>query len=181
MSYQRWKLEMLWVWQRNKPSMWPWAETGNADCNKSCRRRQHRRQDSGCTVQEWVPLHVPHCRSCAGGNAWYPLHQKLSSAHRGDILSPSSSKVPITDNTWRKWLGFAYRRKSGRNKYFPIVVKYFLWHLSIFLSEHQQNEEKNCPEAVSEISSYVFSLMNVVFILIFPAQNKTHCYRKKMC
>lgn len=94
------------------------------------------------------------------------------------VLSLWSSTEHIVDNTWGKLLGFVYRKNSGRNKYFLILVKYFLWHFQFFFQNKAQ--KKNWSGVVSEIFSYVFSLTNVVFILIFPEQNKTYCYRKKV-
>lgn len=122
-----------------------------------------------------------HCLSC---KATAVLMETTGTAPPGALQGTRLSPLPApaqhitVDNTWGKLLRFAYRKNGGRNKYFLIIVKYFLWHFSIFLSKH--DPEKNGWEAVSEIFSYVFSLTNVVFILIFPVQNKTYCYRNKV-
>lgn len=37
------------------------------------------------------------------------------------------------DNIQGKLLGFACRKNGNRSKYFPVINKYFLWHLTIIL------------------------------------------------
>lgn len=88
------------------------------------------------------------------------------------LLSPSSSTAP-EGNYW----GFPIERMVEEINIFSLFSNISFDIFQFFFQNKTQ--KKYWSEAVSEIFSYVFSLTNVGFILIFPEQYKPYCYRKK--
>lgn len=97
---------------------------GDAECNKNLQGRHSiiiRTVAALCSYRShWVS------HTAIAALIEMPKAHPTRHAPACTVLSPSSSKMHIMDNTQGKLLGFAYRKIGARNKYFPIIVKYFL-------------------------------------------------------
>lgn len=148
--YPHRKLVTLWVQRRNKLRTWPRAETRDASATGSDR-------DSSIairTLQQWVPLHILHCRSCADGNARCPPHQKCSHTHGRSHPSTRLQQSSYYGQHTSEITGFCLQKEWLQKEIFSHYCQLFSLISFNFSFITTINQEKKCPEAVSAISFF---------------------------